>query len=220
MLIPNESAPAEIVVSVLLRRALEESASESVYAERKHLPISNDAGPATKEVLSVQLGKRAKQFCPESCPCSCHLTKRMESPKILVPILGKAFLRYCRIPQSTGACNTRLCQSRIRAYARFTYIFPSWITSRLVSVIFMSDPFMVVRTLRLVPAHSDSLRLCSLNEVERFRLLFDKGIASPLDASAWDGRSLLHVRYLIYHAAPSHWFCCCLMKKVDMRGFC
>jgi hypothetical protein len=196
--LPNESTPAEIVVSVLIHRAQKESMSERVYTERKPLSDLNQARWGMKEMLSIQLEKRVKPFCRECCQCSCHPTRCLKSPEMLMSILGKAFLRYCTIPQSTGACSLSSCRNRVQAFARFTYIFPLWIMPRLIAVTFMGDPFMVVRTMRLVPTYSDSLRLCSLNDVERLRHLFDKRIASPLDASAWDGRSLLHVRYSIY----------------------
>jgi hypothetical protein len=198
MSIPKVSNTVDIVVSVLIPRAQEESGAEKVYADVKLSPFIHNTGRPTKEVLSVQLEKRVKRRCPQSCACSCHPIRDLNSPNALVPLLGKAFLRYCRIAQSTGPCNISRCENQIPKYARFTYIFPPWMMSRLVSVTFMGDPLMVVRSLRLVPTHSDSLRLCSINEVERFRLLFEKKVASPFDASAWDGRSLLHVRYPKY----------------------
>ena len=156
--------------------------------------MNNPAEKATSGfTLSVQLSKQVKQLCPASCPCSCHPRREIRSPESLARIFGRVYLRYCRIPRSRGRCTESMCQARQRSYAWLTYVFPPWLCSYIFSVTFMGDPLSAVRGPRLVPTHSDVLRLSSLNEVERLRSLFEKGTASPFDASAHDGRTVLHV---------------------------
>ena len=143
--------------------------------------------------FSVQLSKQVKQLCPETCLCSCHPRREIRSPENLARILGRVYLRYCRIPRSRGQCTESMCQARQRSCARVTYVFPPWLCSYIFSVTFMGDPLAAVRGPRLIATHSDALHLSSLNEVERLRSLFEKGTASPFDASAYDGRSVPHL---------------------------
>ena len=163
-------------------------------------PVQEDVSPASSLVpfqarahfTKLELSKNS---CTYSCDCVCHQRQRFRSPDFLSRFLGLLFVGYTAMPRAKRKCDNSHCHDRS---IRMTYVFPSWLWDRAVSVSVESAPTqgpeLCLRVMRIRPLRADTFQVVFAKDASRhLRRILSDGYGSIFDVDTY-GDTGLHVR--------------------------
>ena len=153
---------------------------------------------------SAIAGLKVQQFtssaCRQSCSCQCHTRRNWRSSQIMDQFLGTLFIGYSYPPSIVLTCDLTSCRRHQRKVTTFLYVFPYWLLRRVWSVVLLyshRDGLSAsLRTYRNRSPADMVFAYIDIGDLNKLKILFDKGDASPFDFSAEANVSLLHVRIL------------------------
>ena len=157
---------------------------------------SNQVGPWSS--VGVRANLRNISECSGSCKCSCHIRRRLKTPRLLDAFSGTLFIGYYGSPLLSQNCDQRSCYGREDSLTNFTYEFPRWfVTSRIVQlkakITAMYGPEVSLRFNRVVDGKALVFYYATIGDVSRMKQLFEQGRASPSDIRFDSGWTPLHV---------------------------
>ncbi|KAK6535627.1 hypothetical protein TWF694_002082 [Orbilia ellipsospora] len=150
--------------------------------------------------LKLKFSRFQKESCSEFCGCICHVRSRYESPSALNRFLGSLLVGVSGIG---SGCNEPSCHQQTRFSANFTYRFPAWLLSRMMSLMFFSTTegyrgFCV--QFRPYVTDFSIFRLSSIGDIPGLQRLLGERKALPSEGF-YGGWTPLH--YAISYAHPT-----------------
>jgi hypothetical protein len=136
------------------------------------------------------------------CDCSCHKRTHHRSSVLFNRMMGSLFVGYTALPLLTPPCNKSYCHRRERSSIHINYYFPTWFLMRVF--MFMAaystegGPEMQIKMPRLRSSKDDIFLFAGTGNVDRIKMLFQRGLASPMDIEFETGLSVLHVSNKIF----------------------
>ena len=175
------------------------------YSHRSH---TGQRSPRSVINIHAVIPKNRHYLCPHRCPCSCHNTRRINSPHVFHKALGSLFVGYSGLPyRALGRCDVSSCLGHQRFQISVMYLFPLWflygiirtslVTKRLNGVDFS------LKLIRNVPPGAEIIRVAGLGDINGIQRLFSQGAASPNDIDASTRMTPLIVRSLFSNSLLS-----------------
>ncbi|KAK2039169.1 hypothetical protein LZ31DRAFT_95784 [Colletotrichum somersetense] len=165
-------------------------------------------------IINVSLSELDK--CPQPCGCRCHAWRpaSYKSADWARTLIGSISLGYKQqLDYDRGAkCNSKACRSSGKASAHFSYRFPAWLCSRLVSFqaswSASGEISVSLRPVRVL-SPNDGFWGCvkSGSRTDMRQLMHYQGIIYPGDVDS-HGATALQVRTIPQSPSPAP-FCCC-----------
>ena len=139
--------------------------------------------------------------CSRSCKCSCHIRRRLNTPRLLDGFLGTLFVGYSGSPLPSQKCDQVSYRGRKDSSASFVYKFPRWfVISQMVQLkaeaTAMYGPELSLRFNRVVDGKALVFHYATTGDVGNMKQLFERGRASPSDVRFDSGRTPFHVSIL------------------------
>ncbi|KAK5554273.1 Ankyrin repeat and SOCS box protein 6 [Exophiala xenobiotica] len=146
------------------------------------------------------VGIRTAQFprpaCTPWCSCVCHERHHLRTPQFLEQFVGSLFVGYSGLPRMTKPCNQASCHLRAQPMSTVTYFFPRWFVSKALSLVIattpLAGPVVSLKVQRTVPGDAPIFNYAMTGDVERMKMLFLNGQASPHDVDFRSGVTPLH----------------------------
>ncbi|KAK5207025.1 hypothetical protein LTR41_007092 [Exophiala xenobiotica] len=147
------------------------------------------------------VGIRTAQFprpaCTPWCSCVCHERHHLRTPQFLEQFVGSLFVGYSGLPRMTKPCNQASCHLRAQPMSTVTYFFPRWFVSKALSLVIattpLAGPVVSLKVQRTVPGDAPIFNYAMTGDVERMKMLFLNGQASPHDVDFRSGVTPLHI---------------------------
>ncbi len=151
--------------------------------------------------IGVRADLRNIPECSRSCKCSCHIRRRLNTPRLLDGFLGTLFIGYSGLPLPSQKCDQVSCRGRKNSSTNFVYKFPRWfVMSRMVQlkakVTAMYGPEVSLRFNRVVDGKALVFHYATTGDVSKMKQLFEQGRASPSDVRFDSGWTPFHVSVL------------------------
>lgn len=148
--------------------------------------------------IGVRAELRNLSECNRKCVCSCHLRRRLNTPRSLDGLLGTLFVGYSGSPILGRKCDQLSCRGRKDSSTSVVYQFPRWfVISRIVElkakVTAMYGPEMSLRFNRVVDGKALVFHYATTGAIGKMKQLFQQGLASPSDVRFDSGWTPLHV---------------------------
>ncbi len=161
--------------------------------------VSNQVGQWSS--IGVRADLRNMSQCSRSCKCSCHIRRRINTPRLLDGFLGTLFIGYSGLPLPSQKCDQVSCRGRKDSSTSFVYKFPRWfVMSRMVQlkakVTAMYGPEVSLRFNRVVDGKALVFHYATTGDVSKMKQLFEQGRASPSDVRFDSGWTPFHVSVL------------------------
>ncbi|KAH0564757.1 hypothetical protein GP486_001851 [Trichoglossum hirsutum] len=148
--------------------------------------------PAT--YLEPSTARLSRQACRADCRCKCHTKTTYRWPDSLRPVIGNTFLSFVGQPTFVRRCSRRDCQKAKVWSGELSYVFPSWLLKKMISVSLISRGFkrtFHIRNHNIVSEFSDAVRYTCKGDLLGLQMLFSKRLATPNDTTP-DGWTLMH----------------------------
>lgn len=141
--------------------------------------------------------------CSRGCGCSCHLRRRLNTPRILGDLMGTLFIGYSGSPILSPRCNYASCRKLRNSSTSVVYQFPrwfvvSWVVEMKAKITAMYGPEVSLRFNRVVDGKSLVFHYADIGDVTKMKQLFEQGRASPSDVRFDSGWTPLHVSNSIH----------------------
>ena len=161
--------------------------------------VSNQVGQWSS--IGIRADLRNISECSRICRCSCHIRRRLQTPRLLDRFLGTLFIGYSGLPIPSQKCDQVSCSGRNNSSTSFVYRFPRWfIMSRMVQlkakVTAMYGPEVSLRFNRVVDGKALVFHYATTGNISKMRQLFEQGRASPSDVRFDSGWTAFHVSIL------------------------
>lgn len=148
--------------------------------------------------IGVRAELRNPSECSWNCVCSCHLRRRLNTPRLLDGFLGTLFVGYSGSPIMSQNCDQVSCRGRKDSSTTVVYQFPRWfIISRMIElkakVTAMYGPEFSLRFNRVVDGKALVFHYATTGDIPKMKQLFEQGLASPSDVRYDSGWTPLHV---------------------------
>ena len=148
--------------------------------------------------IGIRADARNLSECSKTCQCSCHIRRRLSTPRLLDGLLGTLFIGYSGAPLSSQQCDQVSCQGRKSSTTSLVYTFPRWfVVSRILQlkakVTAMYGPEVSLRFNRVVNGKALVFHYATTGDVIKMKQLFEQGRASPSDVRYDSGWTPLHV---------------------------
>ena len=147
----------------------------------------------------IEVETTSSMPCRANCKCQCHRYTRLSSPAILSGILGRLFLNYHTILScNLLPCNSAACANNEARTIRLTYLFPTWLLARMVSIQFHLDSWrehgasIHLNVPHVLDESHDVWAAIRCNNITRLQHLITQKKISPMDVDKL-GQSLLLV---------------------------
>jgi hypothetical protein len=157
---------------------------------RSDEPRSDDNTPSS---LSVR--RLSRRGCRDDCRCKCHARTSYRWPEALRAIVGDTFLNFVGQPAFVRRCSRRDCRKAKIWSGEITYVFPSWLLKKIISMSMISKGpgwSFHMKCVNIVRSISDVARYTTGGDLAGLRMLFSNRLATPYDTES-DGWTLLHV---------------------------
>ncbi|KAK0753875.1 ankyrin repeat-containing domain protein [Schizothecium vesticola] len=132
--------------------------------------------------LKLEFSRFQKQGCIPDCECACHQRRRYKSPSFAQRLLGEFFLGFSSLPLLSKRCTDARCTQRSPFSATFTYYLPTFLLSKMVSLVFITtsqgDPAACVK-IRPLSTDFSIYRRVEKGDTEGVRSLLDRRLAHP-----------------------------------------
>ena len=163
----------------------------------QELPAIKDINNPRSEGVCVRL-RRQTSNCPIGCNCICHATRKASTPAMVDRVLGQLFVGYAGLPFLTAKCDAERCRKSQSPWISLEYWFPlGYVWSQIfrLQVAYQSNigPHVSLSTLRRVPDSALCIKYALTGNIEGLKILFTRGLASPMDVCSTRGYSLLRV---------------------------
>ena len=133
------------------------------------------------------------------CKCSCHIQKNVQGYSSLGNILGRLFLAHTSSSILRKSYNLSTCRQQNAKSIRFTYLFPRWFLSSVVSTTFstssLGTPNLNLKVRKIVPESNRLFALCMTEGAHESQQGFVNKEASPDDIHHRGGWTPRHVRH-------------------------
>ena len=161
-------------------------------------PDFGSKSPSDWSSIEVRADLRNMSQCCKSCKCSCHIRRRLNTPRLLDGFLGTLFIGYSGSPLMGQKCDHVSCHGRMNSASSFVYKFPRWfVVSRVIQlkakVTAMYGPEISLRFNRVVNGKALVFHYATIGDVSRMKQLFEQGRASPSDVRYCSGWTPFHV---------------------------
>lgn len=170
--------------------------SMDTFKRRSSAIASKSANSMSEAVQVIQ----HLSLCRKGCLCACHCEKKSHTPAIFEQVVGKVRVGYLGLPLFSPKCDSATCKKAQTTCIRMEYWFPM----RFISQIFVfqlsierNGPEIALSFLRRVPDTAKCISFAQAGNINGFKDLFNRGLASPLDVSSTRGYSVLRVLYII-----------------------
>ncbi len=152
---------------------------------------------SASSAVGIRTAHFSRSACRPWCACRCHTETKWRTPSILQPVLGSLFVGYSGMPRERLLCDEKSCQLQSQPVVYVTYFFPSWFLARAMSVMFattpLAGPVVSLKVQRTVPGDAEIFTYAKLGDVNKMKILFEQGLASPHDVSFQSGITPMHV---------------------------
>ncbi|KAF7510833.1 hypothetical protein GJ744_005933 [Endocarpon pusillum] len=170
---------------------------------------ANDANGTTKNLDQYTLSittSSIKAKCDRFCRCQCHTITSYRTPRWMKSFIGILYFGYSGTPLlNRRPCNYSQCRESGRPTTNFTYHFPRWAVSRVLSLTGRLDDLSglgaswTIRIPRVIRPNAHIWWQISVGSIIQVQNSFAKGLASPFDVNP-EGDSLLN--FAIEHLRP------------------
>ena len=186
----------------------EHGKSVAQVQELSAVPVNNSLGSnfGSNQVgqwsnIGVRADLRNISECSRSCKCSCHIRRRLNTPRLLDGFLGTLFIGYSGLPLPSQKCDQVSCGGRKDSSTSLVYKFPRWfVMSRMIQlkakVTAMYGPEVSLRFNRVVDGKALVFHYATTGDVSKMKQLFEQGCASPSDVRFDSGWTPFHVSVL------------------------
>ena len=177
---------------------VEESLADPVRSSLRSDFGSNQIGHWSSIAIRADLGNISE--CSRSCNCSCHIRRRLKSPRLLDGLLGSLFIGYSGSPLLRQRCDQVSCRGRRNSSTSFIYQFPQWFfISRMIQlkakVTTLYGPELSLRFNRVIDGTAFVFYYATTGDLCKMKELFQQGCASPNDVRFDSGWTPLHVSF-------------------------
>lgn len=163
-------------------------------------PVSpGSCGKRELSPIRVDTTLATSSDCDPFCSCQCHIKSQIQSPHWLHCVLGTLLYSSTVLPLSSSQpCNLLSCRRSGPGSTRLSYFFPSWALARVFHMtstwrsVNGADATWTVRMPRVISDDAPLWYHLRRREMNKIKLLFDNGQASPYDVDIM-GSSVLHV---------------------------
>ena len=163
---------------------------------------ANDANDTTEKLDQYTLSitnSPVNTNCDRLCRCQCHTITSYRTPRWMKSFIEILYFGYFGTPLlNRRPCNNSSCRESGRLTITFTYHFPTWAASRVLSSTGRLDDLSgigaswTIRIPRVIPPNAHIWwQICSGSTIQVQNSLME-GLASPFDVNA-EGDSLLNV---------------------------
>lgn len=176
--------------------------ANTVQGEISDSQKANGASGTTEKLDNYTLSittSSVKAKCDRFCRCQCHTITSYRTPRWMKSFIGFLYFGYSGTPLlNRRPCNYSQCRLSGRPTTNFTYHFPRWAVSRVLSLTGTLDDLSGLGaswTIRIPRVISDSANIwwqIDVGSIIQVQNSFTKGLASPFDVDA-KGGSLLNV---------------------------
>lgn len=111
---------------------------ESSQSQQQHLTQTTTTTETKTSRFKIEFSRFQKRSCTSFCSCVCHKRTRFRSPTFARRLLGSLCVGYSSIPLFAQKCSEETCREKTNFSATFTYYFPSWLISKMISLIFIT----------------------------------------------------------------------------------
>ena len=175
---------------------VEESLADPVRSSLRSDFGSNQIGHWSSITIRADLENIAE--CSTSCNCSCHIRRRLKSPRLLDGFLGTLFIGYSGSPLLSQRCDQVSCRGRRNSSTSFIYQFPRWfLISRMIQlkakVTKLYGPELSLRFNRVIDGCALVFYYATTGDLCKMKKLFQQGCASPNDVRFDSGWTPFHV---------------------------
>ncbi len=163
---------------------------------------ANDANGTPEKLDQYTLSittSSVKAKCDRFCRCQCHTITSCRTPRWMKSFIGTLYFGYSGTPiLNRRRCNYSQCRESGRPTTNFTYHFPRWAVSRVLSITGRLDDLSglgaswTIRIPRVIPSDANIWCQISLGSISQIQNCLTKGLASPFDVDT-GGDSLLNV---------------------------
>jgi hypothetical protein len=183
--------------------------NESYYTEShttiaRHLSIEQysslprkDGRPTSYSSVRIRASHYRRSRCEGWCSCICHRPQHFRTPPNGDRLLGSLFMSISGFSLGPGRCNQRNCHRQSIPTVNISYCFPHWLLARMIhfvmSFTYMNGPQVSLKMPRVVAGSSDIFSFAVQGNFDGIKSLFSRGLASPYDVAAPNGRTALHV---------------------------
>ena len=153
----------------------------------------------TVSVGTMELGR---QSCSLGCPCVCHTSHHVRTPRLLDQFIGSLSVGHSNTPPFTPSCDALSCKGNFYTMINVKYYFPRWLLYRSLIVMIQytrrDGPRLDLRMPRVCSIHHLLFQYTVQGNVKGIKLLLERGEASPLDICQFSGMSALQVHQLSF----------------------
>lgn len=180
--------------------SLNSGQSAVVGAGSSVAPVSpGSCGKRELSPIRVETTLATSSDCDPFCGCRCHIKSQIQTPHWLHFVLGTLLYSSTVLPLSSSQpCNLLSCRRSGPGSTRLSYFFPSWAVARVFHMtstwrsVNGADATWTVRMPRVITDDAPLWYHLQRREMNKIKLLFDNGQASPYDVDIM-GSSVLHV---------------------------
>ena len=176
-------------------RADTKGASQEVKKSGSHSLDNGKVGLSHFSSVQIRMSREANS-CGDWCSCSCHARQQLRTPHFMDQVIGSLLIGYSGISVTKANCNEFACKQRSYPSVHFTYFFPYWFLSRIITLSVRATasqgPELCLKVPRVRGRTEAVFRAAVSGDVEHMKSLLIKGFASPLDVSSSSGLSALH----------------------------
>jgi len=132
--------------------------------------------------LKLEFSRFQKRGCAPECECTCHQRRRYRSPSFAQKVLGELFIGFSSLPLLSKPCSDGRCTQRSTFSATFTYYLPTFLLSKMISLILITtsqgDPAACIKV-RPISSDFSLYRAVERNDLRTIRTMMGNRLAHP-----------------------------------------
>lgn len=146
----------------------------------------------------LRIGKtQTLNICDTDCICKCHVRRQLNAPGILSKVLGHGYIQTAGPSMLGTQCDTDSCKARAAPRLSVQYFLPKWLVSRMILMLFTSQPGcspeLLLRVPRVVDRRSnDAFLAIRWGDAKDLKAAIRNGSCTPYDVDQ-NGDTLLTV---------------------------
>jgi hypothetical protein len=193
----NEPQTGDQLLNESVEKGCHTKIARHLYIEQYSSLPRKDGRHMSYSAVRIRASHYRRSRCEGWCSCICHRPQYLRTPRSGDLLLGSLFMSYSGFPIRLQRCNQRNCNRQSIPTVTVSYHFPQWLLSRMIhfvmSFTYMNGPQVSLKMQRVVAGSSDLFSFAVQGNFDGIKSLFSRGLASPYDVAATNGRTALHV---------------------------
>lgn len=153
------------------------------------ITTTNTATETTISRYKLDFSTFQKLSCTPSYSCSCHLRSRYRTPSFIQKIVRTLMVGFSSLPFVGTQCSEPSCSQQSPFSATFSYCFPAWFVSRVISLVLITtvsgDPAACIKVRPTMFTDFSMFRFASRNNIEGLKSLIERKLGHP--RTSWQG---------------------------------